>query len=183
MRICRRLFVVPLADNDHGKTTMIRGLVSQGVGRTFQRQKKGVRELVTPSGRRVDAYIFGRSFQEIEKGDHGTIEAALDANDPDWRKRELVVMPSHVRDIESRRGADDIDLMIEAAHGAGFDAICASVSYAGNFDTHRPTFSKIWKKGWDERWTIPNQKQSDFDGQLDALGRDLWFWISKTLTP
>jgi ABC-type cobalamin/Fe3+-siderophores transport system ATPase subunit len=30
MRIARRLFVVLLANNDHGKTTILKALVSQG---------------------------------------------------------------------------------------------------------------------------------------------------------
>lgn len=183
MRICRRLFVVPLADNDHGKTTIIRALVSQGMGRKFQKQKKGVRELVTPAGRTVDAFVFGRSYQEVEKGDYGSVIAALDANDAGWRRRELIIMPSHTSDIGVTKGKDDIDQIIDAAHGAGFDLICASVAYGGNFETKQALFSDIWKRGWDERWTIPNPEHHEPEGQLDALGRDLWFWISRTLVP
>jgi hypothetical protein len=143
MRICRRLFVVPLADNDHGKTTIIRALVSQGMGRKFQKQKKGVRELVTPYGRTVDAYVFGRSYQEVEKGEYGSVIAGLDANDADWRRRELIIMPNHISDIGVTKGKDDIDQIVEAAHGAGFDAICASVAYGGNFETKRARCSRI----------------------------------------
>lgn len=182
MKIVRRLFVVPLADNDHGKTTMIRGLVSQGSGRKLQKQKKGTRQLLTPVGRYVDAYIFGRSYQEVEKSAFGSVEAALDGNDADWRERELIVMPSHVRGIQAVGGGDDIDEMIDAAHSSGFDVVCAAVNYDGNFTRHRTIYSSIWNKRWDERWTIPNPEQRDFEGQLDALGRDLWFWISAKLT-
>src|SRR5258708_2430781 len=64
MHLVRRLFVVPLADNDHGKTTMIRALVSQGLGREMQMQRKGERVLVSPHGRDIDSYVFGRSYQE-----------------------------------------------------------------------------------------------------------------------
>ena len=79
MRIARRLFLVPLADNDHGKTLMIRGLVSQGVGYAYTppQPQKGARTLISPWGREVDAYIFGRSYQETEKGAHETVEEAL----------------------------------------------------------------------------------------------------------
>lgn len=81
MRISRRLFVVPLADNDHGKSTMIRALVSQGQARAVKLHKKRVRAFISPWGRPIDAYVFGRSYQEVEKGEHGSVEAALDTND------------------------------------------------------------------------------------------------------
>ncbi|MFK4259207.1 hypothetical protein [Agrobacterium tumefaciens] len=139
--------------------------------------------MVTPAGRIVDAYVFGRSYQEVEKRDYGSVIAALDGNDLDWRRRELVIMPSHVSDIGVPKGKDDIQQIIEAAHGAGFDAICASVAYDGNFEFQQILFADIWARSWDERWTIPNPAQGEPEGQLDALGRDFWFWISRTLVP
>ena len=155
MRICRRLFVVLLANNDHGKTTMIRALVSQGLGKAIGKQKNGIRKLTSPWGRPIDAYIFGRSYQEVEKGNHDSVAEALDKNDPDWRERELVIMPSHVSYIENGDEGDDIDQMIDVAHSAGFDVICATVSFAALTGNNRTRFSDIWRKPWDERWTIP----------------------------
>jgi hypothetical protein len=183
MRICRRLFVVLLANNDHGKTTMIRALVSQGLGKAIEKQKKGVRKLTSPWGRPIDAYIFGRSYQEVEKGNHDSVEEALDANDADWRERELVIMPSHVSHIENEDEGDDddIDQMIDVAHSAGFDVICATVSFAAPKGSSRTRFSNIWRKPWDERWTIPNPRTQKPDGQLEALGRDLWAWVCRAL--
>lgn len=181
MKIARRLFVVLLADNDHGKSTMIRALVSQGLGRAVQLQRKGVRLLTSPWGRPIDAYIFGRSYQEIEKGEHGSVEDALDANDPDWRTRELVIMPSHVGNIENKSEADDIDQMIDAAHAAGFDVICATVIFTGDEEDDRAQFADIWRKPWDVRWTIPNPHISEPEGQLEALGRDLWTWVCEAM--
>jgi len=182
MRIARRLFVVPLANNDHGKSTIIKAMVSQGLGKTIQLQRKGDRQLTSPWGRIIDAYVFGRSFQEVEKGRHGGVEAALDANDSNWRIRELVVMPSHVGDISNGRAADDIDQMIDVAHGAGFDVICASVLLEREPGAHRKQYSDIWRKPWDERWAIPNPHIEDNpEGQLEALGCDLWMWICRAL--
>lgn len=40
MQIARRLFVVPLANNDHGKTTMLRALVNQGQGSALKANHK-----------------------------------------------------------------------------------------------------------------------------------------------
>ena len=96
MQIARRLFFVPLADNDHGRSAIIRALASQGLGRAVQLQHKGVRVLTSPWGRPINAYVFGRSHQEVEKGTHGSVEDALDGNDSNLRERELVIMPSHV---------------------------------------------------------------------------------------
>ena len=181
MRIARRLFLVLLADNNHGKTAIVRAIVSQGLGKKFQRQKKGVRDLTTPWGRQVDALVFGRSFQEVEKREHDSLEEALDANDPNWRHRELVILPSHVGDIETDSDEDDIDQIIDLAHSAGFDAICATVILTGADEEDRTQFAGIWRKPWDERWTIPNPRAEEPEGQLDALGRDLWTWVSRAL--
>lgn len=182
MKLARRLFVVPLADNDHGKTTMIRALVAQGLGQALKKSKKGVRSLASPFGRIIDAYVFGRSYQEVEKGDYGSVTNALAGNDPDWYRRELIVMPSHVSGIGNGNGKpDDIDQIIDAAHGAGFDVICAAIVFTDGNQNEWTQFQGIWKKGWDERWTIPNPHEENPAGQLDALGRDLWVWICKAL--
>jgi hypothetical protein len=183
MRIARRLFVVPIADNDHGKSTIIRALVSQGLGASIALQRKGVRQLTSPWGRLIDAYVFGRSYQEVEKARHESVETALDANDPDWRTRELIIMPSHITRIESIDDSDeldDIDEMIDMAHSAGFDAIAATVIFTEP-DEGRAKFADIWRKAWDERWTIPNPHCDQPQGQLEALGRDLWTWICRAL--
>jgi hypothetical protein len=182
MRIARRLFVVPIANDKHGKSTMIRALVSQGLGRTVGLQKKGVRELTSPWGRVIDAFVFGRSYQEKEKREHGSVEQTLDANDPRWKTRELIIMPSHVDPVKDESDIDaDIDEIISAAHGAGFDAICASVIFTGAREEDRSSFTDIWRKPWDERWTIPNPYVDQPEGQLEALGRDLWTWICRAL--
>ncbi|KVQ92659.1 hypothetical protein [Burkholderia ubonensis] len=188
MRIARRLFVVPLANNDHGKTTMIRALVNQGQGTALTTNPKSVRSLTSPWGRPIDAYVFGRSYQEVEKDEYGSVEAALDGNDPDWRTRELIIMPSHAYGrtygIKNGNGPDDLDQMIDAAHGAGFDVVCATIIFTGETEDDRTKFADIWRKPWDLRWTIPNPwvaKPESRDGQLEALGRDLWAWICQAL--
>ena len=176
MKIGRRLFVVPLANNNRGKTTIVRALLSQGLGGPPPKSK-GVRKLISSSGREIDSYVFGRSYQEIEKSKHKSVARALKKNDSDWKKRELDIFPSHVSSSET-----DIEEMILLAHQAGFDIICAAVL----LEADRSSLSDIWTMNWDERWTIPNPTQENKEirsAQLQALGRDLWTWISKTLAP
>ena len=94
-------------------------LLRQGLGRRSPGQK-GRRSLRSPWGGRINSLVFVRSDQETEKNKHGTVRAALSADDPAWARRELVFLPSHL-DVE------DVQGMIATAHGYGFDAIAASV--------------------------------------------------------
>lgn len=169
--------MVPLANDKHGKSTIIRSLVSQGTRKKVELHKKGVRQMLTPWGGMVDAYIFGRSYQEAEKRDCGSVIAALDANDPHWRRRELIVMPSHV----GKTNISDIQAMIEAAHAAGFDAVAVPIVLANGETDNRSDLASALALDWNLRWTILNQKQEEPTGQLWALGNDLWSWISRAL--
>jgi len=144
MRISRRLFVVLLANNDHGKSTLMNALVAQALG-TASPGRKGARTLISPWGREIDSYIFVRSYQEKEKKAHGSVLKALDANDSSWRKRELIILPSH----RSQSGAD-LNKMIEATHVGGYDAVCATLFIEGTDQRNR--FATAWSKNWDERW-------------------------------
>jgi|SRR5665213_2375901 len=177
MRICRRLFVVVLADANHGKSIAMNALLSQGLG-VLSPGRKGARRLVSPWGREIDAYIFVRSYQETEKAEYGTVKGALNANDPSWRERELIIFPSHVQGSRA-----DIDGMIDAAHLGGFDIVCASLIMTGDDGDDRKSFANIWRKDWDERWTLPNPSTEDskWPAQVEALGRDLWTWICRAL--
>lgn len=178
MNICRRLFVVPLADGDHGKSTIVRSLVSQGVRQNIKLHKKDVRRMITPWGQTIDAYVFGRSYQESEKSKHGSVKKALDNNDADWEKRELIVMPSH---IGGSSDITDIQEMIRLAHLAGFDAIAVPIVYYDDQDDNRAALAPALALNWDARWTVSNPWQKDPEGQLVALGNDLWSWISRAL--
>ncbi len=93
--IMRRLMVVPLADNDHGKTTIIRSLVCHAERRKFVVVKRSQRWLISPWGRNIDALVIPRSYQETLASEFGSIKAALDGVDSEWRQRDLVIFPSH----------------------------------------------------------------------------------------
>ncbi|MBV8888915.1 MAG: hypothetical protein JO305_04535 [Alphaproteobacteria bacterium] len=159
---------------------MLKALVSQGGDPQFDRLRMAPRALVSPWGRIIDAYVFGRSYQEREKGQHGTVVDTLDASDPRWRERELIILPSHVTGCTV-----DIDEIIRVAHRAGFDIICATVIFTEHIPEDRRLFADIWEKAWDERWTIPNPRRDPEDrnlaAQLSALGCDLWTWICRAL--
>lgn len=80
-------------------------------------------------------------------------------------------MPRHVE----KSDAADVIQMIEAAHSAGFDAISASVILTGKDGTdNRKKLNRIWMQNWDALWSIPNPLSDSPEGQLEALGRDLW---------
>jgi hypothetical protein len=155
---------------------MINALLAQGLGGKSPEQK-GDRVLYDSTGRQIDAYVFVRSYQEKEKKNDRSVEEALDFNDPLWRERDLIILPSHVHG-----SATDIDEMIAVAHGAGFDVICALVVLDSS---DRQKSSSILRKGWDGRVTIMNQHRDNEQhrrAQLNACGCNLWTWICKALT-
>ena len=169
--ITRRLFVVPLAENDHGKTTMIRALVRQGQRQSLDTVKRCARLLFSPWGRQIDSLIIPRSYQETLRKEFGSIEDALDGVDSDWPKRDLVVFPSHLV-------RDDCRSIIRLAHKAGFDVIAVSILLEPD---ELPQYSECLALSWDERWTLHNGRNDNPDGQIDALGHDLWVWIASAL--
>jgi hypothetical protein len=166
--ITRRLVVVPLANNDHGKTRMIRAVVRQGERSVIEVVHRAPRILSSPWGRTIDALIIPRSYQETLAAEFGSVERALDAVDSAWRQRDVVILPSHLV-------ANDCSIIIELAHSAGFDAIAVCVLLD---PAEIARCGKCLNLQWDERWTISNDRNAQPDGQLDALGHDLWAWIA-----
>lgn len=174
MRVCRRLFVVPLGDNEHGKSTLIRALVSQGRGRTMQALQHGLQHLESSTGKPIEALVFPRSYQESEKAEHGTVEIALHAVDTQWRRRPLVIMPSHLE-------VDDIQEIVRTARRAGFDAVAAPIIIPERDDLTSDIFTNSLAADWDVRWTLENPESNNWDAQVQALGRDLWTWICRAV--
>jgi hypothetical protein len=170
--ITRRLFVVPLANNDHGKTTMIRSLVRQGARHGIDVVKRAVRTLYSPWGRVIDALVIPRSYQETLEEEFGSVEGALDGVDPHWRQRDLIVFPSHLK-------AADCKTMMKLARGAGFDVIAVPVVLKPE---ELPKYADCLELGWNERWTVSNDHVDENPGaQIEALGHDLWAWIAAAL--
>lgn len=169
--VSRRLFLVPLANNDHGKSAMIRALVNYAQRSDLQRPQLAQRTLLTPWRQEVDAMIFIRSYQETLAGNFESVEAALDDKDAAWRTRDFVLLPSHC----NRAHCDEI---INGAHRAGFDAIVAPVLLAR---TEVTSCADCTALSWDERWTIDNPRIEAWRSQVTSIGADLWAWASRAL--
>jgi hypothetical protein len=163
--------VVPLANNDHGKTTMIRSLVRQGGRYNLDKVKHSPRLLTSPWGRSIDALVISRSYQETLANKYGSVKAALDGVDSSWSMRDLIIFPSHLV-------IGDCDSIIALAHGAGFDTIVVPVLLQSS---ELPQYHGCLSLAWDERWTILNEHTEDPLGQVEALGHDLWVWIASAL--
>jgi len=169
--ITRKLFVTPLANNDHGKTRLVRALVNHARRERLERVRRGPQALRTPWGHVVDALIIPRSYQETLARDYNSVIEALDGVDPHWRTRDLILFPSHLV-------PEDCRAMVHAAHGAGFDAIAVSVLLTTEEIAAQ---ADCVSRGWDQRWTLFNTQAADPDAQIDALGSDLWTWIAHTV--
>lgn len=169
--ITRRLFVVPLANNGHGKTTMIRSIVRQGERRDVDIVKRAPRTLYSPWGRVIDALVIPRSYQETLEGEFGTVEDALDGVDNLWRQRDLVIFPSHLVPA-------DCKVVVELAHGAGFDAVAVPVLLK---PSELKKAAGCLALPWNERWTVSNDATDKSAPQVEALGHDLWAWIAAGL--
>ena len=169
--ITRRLLVVPLANNRHGKTQLVRAVVRQGERRDVQQVQQGPRVLASPWGRSVDALVIPRSYQETLARKFRSAGQALNAVDHAWRQRDLIILPSHLKVAHCAS-------IIKLAHGAGFDAIVVSILL-------RPAeiakSERCLTLAWDERWTLSNDHTAEPAGQVEALGHDLWTWIAAAL--
>ena len=169
--ITRRLFVVPVANNDRGKTQIIRSLVRQGERAQVQQVRRGPRLLTSPWGRPIDALIVPRSYQETLAGEFGSVEQALNAIDSTWRERDLVILPSHLV-------AQDCAVIIDLAHSAGFDAVTVHILLE---PAELGQSQECLQLPWDERWTLANNRTPEPEGQVESLGHDLWAWTAGAL--
>ncbi|TDM08962.1 MAG: hypothetical protein C4K60_06275 [Ideonella sp. MAG2] len=115
--------------------------------------------------------VIPRSYQETLQGEFGSIEAALDGVDPEWKQRDLVIFPSHI-------SPSDCSEMIRLAHRYGFDAVALPFLLS---PTELPKLSNCLALPWNVRWTISNDRRSKPEGQIEALGHDLWSWIAAAI--
>ncbi len=180
--ITRRLFVVLLGNNEHGKTTITTSLINNGLGGPPTgrqgKYRKGTYSLFSPWGRPVEACIFVRSFQEREEKHHERPRDALDAICSKWRELDLVVFPLHPTPEGQQAALGDARDMIEAGQEAGFDVVCASIIH---LDRDWKSGRHIWSLAWDERWTLFNPEAERWEQQVTRLGTMLWTRICQTM--
>ena len=170
-KVVRRIFIVPLANDRHGKSTLMLNFVNQAARASYSRVRHSPRTLWTPSGKLVDSYIFVRSFQETLKPKYGDVAAALNAKDPSWRSRELIMLPSHA-------DPSDCAEILAVAQGAGFDVFAFPVLLSWS---ELAQLESCLKLGWDQRWTILNSTAKDWRRQSQFIASDLWGRVSRLL--
>lgn len=152
--VIRKLFVVPLAENDHGKSLIIRQVVRIARGE-HRGQKRGEHALMLSSGQIVSAIVFPASLSEQQHREPGlTVESALAGVDPHWWTYDLIIFPCHVDPSDVRR-------MRMLAHAFGFDAIVANIT---RNEGVRPSadLQTCLAQNWDERWWIRNETIARF---------------------
>jgi len=164
----RKLFLVLLGNDKHGKGHIIRPLVTL-MEPHLEKPPKGRRRLQLRPGCLVDSYIFIRSYQEYEQPDYGDdIGRCLDANDADWRQRDLLLMPSHIE-------LNHLGAMIDIAHAAGFSAVVAYILMSHG---EIANYGGALQLNWDERWEIWNFTNQNFwEVQCSSIGNSLMWRI------
>jgi hypothetical protein len=150
---------------------MIRSLVRQGERCNVEVVRRAVRTLYSPWGRLIDSLVIPRSYQETLEAEFGSVEEALDGVDALWRRRDLVIFPSHLDLADCRT-------MLKLAHGAGYNVIAVPILLESD---KLPNYVDCLELSWEERWTISNDVTEDWGAQVEALGHDLWAWIAAAL--
>jgi len=173
----RRIFLVPLANDEHGKGRIINGFISQARHDYYVSANKNPYTLTSHANDKIDAFIFPRSYYEVEKGEYNTVRDCLYDHDSFWERLDLIVLPNHTYD----RDFDDNKQMVRCARDAGFDPICVPIL----FDAEYPSsVHEHLRLKWSERWTIFNadrEHSTSMDQQLRSIGKDLWWRVSKEI--
>ncbi len=185
----RKLFIVPLAENNHGKSLIIRSLVRLA-GANVTGWTRHSMILTTFSGQRISALVFPSSLSEMQHREpHKTkVEDFLEELDEGWWTYDLIILPSH----ETRA---DIDKMIWLGQRHGYDMIAVTITK--NERTLSTAHCDCLGRPWNERWTLRNPRINKFlleqrklgpltqraNMQIDSLAGHLWTRIQRTMFP
>ncbi len=183
----RKLFVVPIAENNHGKSLVIRALVRLAGARTTGWKRLDV-ALMAFSGQRISALIFPSSLPEMKgREPHKTTpEEFLRALDRRWWTYDLILLPIH-------EDAADADELIALGQRHGYDMIAVTITRDETIIS--PSHQDCLCRPWDERWTIRNPTLPRFqverkklgplskraEAQINGLAGHLWTRIQRTM--
>ncbi|MGG0175807.1 hypothetical protein [Gottfriedia acidiceleris] len=175
--IKEKYFMVLLAENNHGKGTVLESMVIKA---NSHLTRKGEKRLQF-SNRIVNAFVFRRSFQEVEKSKYPTPFDALVGNfeeqniQEDWYDKELIIMPSHANQRESCY--NDVVQMMETAQQYGYNTLLAYIMM--DKATDYAEYEDILKLNWDKKWELVNPRTANHLQECLSLGKDLFDKLDK----
>ena len=183
----RKLFVVPLAENNHGKSLIIRSLVRLA-GASVTGWKRQTMILTTFSGQRISALVFPSSLSEMQhrEPDKTRAENFLEELDHSWWTYDLIILPSH-------ENLADVDRLIKLGQRHGYDMVAVTITK--NEKAISADHRDCLGRPWDERWTLRNPRIIKFQVeqkklgpltarasmQIDTLAGHLWTRIQRTM--
>jgi hypothetical protein len=187
--VMRKLFVVPLGENNHGKSNIVRAMIQIAKGEPAP-WKKAAHILATSTGARISSLVFPSSYQEQEKPKGNSVSRALSdlakANGKSaWFTYDLIIYPSH----DDRA---DLVKMFNGGQGYGYDMVAVSITLD---ESYPPAHQDCLKLPWNERWIVRNYRLRQFKGKgaedknllltsqarahIDMLAAQLWSQIDR----
>jgi hypothetical protein len=134
----RKLFVVPIAENNHGKSLIIRSLVGLA-GAKATAWKRAALPLTTFGGQQISALVFPSSLPEMRHREPTKTRAEdfLHALDDHWWTYDLIILPSH-------ENPADIDELIALGQQHGYDMVGVTITRNENVisSSHRDCLSR-----------------------------------------
>jgi hypothetical protein len=188
--VMRKLFIVPLGENNQGKSNIVRAMIQVATGDPAP-WKKAPHILTTPTGARLSSLVFPSSYQEQEKRKGNSVSRALSdlakakKGKSPWYTYDLIIYPSH--DDKA-----DLQAMFELGQGHGYDMVAVTITLD---ESYPPGHQDCLKLPWSERWTVRNYKLRQFKAtgaedknleltsiaraQIDMLASQLWNQIDR----
>ena len=163
----RKLFIVLLGDDNHGKSKLLQKLAEFG-SKHQKSYPRAIKHLKLYCGNAVvDTYIFRSSYQESPSlaGHYNKdIERAIrDKIGEDWFTKDLVIMPFRCECGSKINSVNLARRLIDFAHSYGFDVIVAYIILDSDELKKKNCCRDILKLNWDKRWELYNPRISQDD--------------------
>ncbi len=187
--VIRKLFIVPLGENNHGKSSIVRAMIQVAKGEPAP-WRKAAHILTAPTGARLSALVFPSSYQEQEKPKGNSVLRALSdlaraKGKSPWFTYDLIIYPSHDDRV-------DLEAMFELGQGHGYDMVAVSILLD---ESYPPPHQDCLRLPWSERWTARNYRLRQFKAkgaedknleltgqaraQIDMLASQLWSQVDR----